>query len=110
MALTLTLALVLSQAITPRTYPGPDSGADPWRALPPTLILTLTATRTASATASPRRRRRGGGEVAPLGLQQPAEVPHAAERARMPIAEGLALPLQRLAQQRLSGGEVALVL
>eukprot|EP00964_Phaeocystis_antarctica_P024648 scaffold13819_cov73-Phaeocystis_antarctica.AAC.2 len=28
----------------------------------------------------------------------------------MPIAEGLTLPLQRLAAQRLSGGEVALVL
>ena len=32
------------------------------------------------------------------------------ERLWMPIAKGLALPHQRLAQQRLSGGEVALVL
>eukprot|EP00964_Phaeocystis_antarctica_P159132 scaffold130061_cov65-Phaeocystis_antarctica.AAC.5 len=32
------------------------------------------------------------------------------ERLWMPIAKGLALPHQRLAQQRLSGGEVALAL
>eukprot|EP00964_Phaeocystis_antarctica_P035748 scaffold20441_cov63-Phaeocystis_antarctica.AAC.2 len=32
------------------------------------------------------------------------------ERVRMTIAEGLVPPLQRLAEQRLSGGEVALFL
>ena len=37
-----------------------------------------------------------GGEVA-LGLQQHAEVADGGERVRMPIAEGLALYLQRLA-------------
>ena len=47
----------------------------------------------------------GGGEVA-LGPQQVVEVVDRGERVRIPIAEGLALHLQRLAQQRLSGGEV----
>eukprot|EP00964_Phaeocystis_antarctica_P041821 scaffold23946_cov52-Phaeocystis_antarctica.AAC.1 len=42
-------------------------------------------------------------------MQQVAEVANGDERVRMPIAEGLARHLQRLAQQRLSGGEVALV-
>eukprot|EP00964_Phaeocystis_antarctica_P121125 scaffold84829_cov66-Phaeocystis_antarctica.AAC.3 len=83
-------------------------------------MLTLTATRTTTAAASPRRRRRGwacfqmllreasvglvqqrltlsGSEVAPLGLQQPAEVSHVAERVRMPITERLAPPFQHLA-------------
>eukprot|EP00964_Phaeocystis_antarctica_P070279 scaffold42776_cov60-Phaeocystis_antarctica.AAC.2 len=40
----------------------------------------------------------GGGEVA-LGLQQVVEVVDRGERVRMPIAEGLALHLQRLAQR-----------
>ena len=50
------------------------------------------------------------GDKVALDLQQPAEVSHDAERVQMPITEGLALPLQRLAQQRLRGSEVALVL
>ena len=43
-------------------------------------------------------------------MQQRGEIPDGDERMRMLIAEGLAQPLQRLAQQRLSGGKVALVL
>ena len=49
-----------------------------------------------------------GGPEFVFGLQQPAEVLDGATRAWMPIAEGLALHLQRLAVQRLRGGEVAL--
>eukprot|EP00964_Phaeocystis_antarctica_P040283 scaffold23027_cov36-Phaeocystis_antarctica.AAC.1 len=41
-------------------------------------------------------------------MQQQPEVTKGVERARMPIAEGLTPPLQRLAKQRLSGSEVAL--
>eukprot|EP00964_Phaeocystis_antarctica_P101436 scaffold66904_cov37-Phaeocystis_antarctica.AAC.4 len=39
---------------------------------------------------------------------QPMQALDRAERGRMPIAEGLAQSLQRLAAQRFSGGDVAL--
>ena len=42
-----------------------------------------------------------------MRVQQRAEFVDERERDRVPIAEGLALPLQRLSQQRLGGGEVA---
>ena len=47
------------------------------------------------------------GEVVHF-LQERAEVVAGGERARMEIAECLVPPLQRLAVQRLSSGEVAL--
>ena len=41
-----------------------------------------------------------------LDLQQQAEVADGGEGIRVPIAEGLALHLHRLAAQQLRGGEV----
>ena len=44
-----------------------------------------------------------------LGVQQHPEGAHGAERVRMPITDGLAPHLQRVAYERLSGAEVALI-
>jgi len=56
----------------------------------------------------PEAKRLTCGVVA-FGLQQYAKVVDGGKRVLMPVAEGLAQPLYRLAVQRLSGGEVALV-
>ena len=56
----------------------------------------------------PEAKRLTCGVVA-FGLQQYAKVVDGGKRVLMPVAEGLAQPLYRLAVQWLSGGEVALV-
>eukprot|EP00964_Phaeocystis_antarctica_P025634 scaffold14423_cov36-Phaeocystis_antarctica.AAC.2 len=49
-----------------------------------------------------------GPEFVLFGFQQPVQALDRAARARVPIAEGITHPLHRLAEQRLSGGEVTL--